>query len=466
MNGLVSLRRASLADLEFFFQLRNDTIVRNVSFDSEKIIIENHSRWYKNKLDDPNAYLFVILAHGEQVGQIRVDHENNYGVISLAIVEEHRGNGYGFMAIRDVCTLIFSENPNLEFMLAYIGLENTASLKTFMRIGFSQEDIVNIRGHQAHKTVLRKNEYLLDQLSKSEFMPPFPKVLRIEPASACNFQCVHCPTGLNMNPDVGIMGMDIFDRIFEKIQRYRFRVIVMFHGGEPFLNKNLFEMAKKLRPLADRIELNSNASVLSNTVIGQILATDCIDRISFSIDGNSPEENNQIRVGANFQKIVVNIKKLISTRNKLGLTRPRIFIANTQIPETSDQVSHIEVPQFLLNEFKEMESEVSFKSTYSLIWAGMAIQPGSSQPNNNFCDHVVNTFTIRANGDVVPCCYDLTTEMLMGNVLEQSPEEIWQGKKYIGLRKSIAAFKPPKLCRGCEVLYPKAVMTRKDIKIT
>ena len=95
----------------------------------------------------------------------------------------------------------------------------------------------------------------------------------------------------------------------------------------------------------------------------------------------------------------------------------------------------------------------------------MTIQPGSNKPNNNFCDHVINTITIRANGDVVPCCYDITTMMPMGNVLNQSLEEIWQSKKFAGLRKSIAEFKPPRLCQGCEVLYPKAIMTKKDIKI-
>lgn len=379
-----------------------------------------------------------------------------------AIIDSEKNRGSTM--IRVACALVFYEDPEIETILAHIKLEDADALKEFMRAGFSQEDIVKFEDLPCHKMVLRKKEYLLGELSNTGYIPPFPKVLRLEPASACNFKCIHCPTGLDMNPNVGIMSWETFLRIFETIKNYSFRVIVLYHGGEPFLNPNLIRMAQMLRPIAGRIEFNSNASILTDGIIEKILTADVIDRISFSIDGNSPEENDKIRVGANFHKIAANIKKLIDARNSLGLQRPKIFIANTQIPDTVSP-NNIQVPGFLEDVFREVESDINYKCTYTLIWAGMNIKPGGIKPDNNYCDHIVNTFTIRANGDVVPCCYDLTTEMLMGNVLEQSPEEIWQNKKYVGLRKSIAAFYPPKLCQGCEVLYPQAVMTRKDIKI-
>lgn len=465
-ESLISLRKATYDDLEFFFKLRNDPVVRNISFNSDEITLEKHSSWYIKKIGDSNSHLFVVLSNnGDRVGQTRVDVEGNSGVMSIAIVEKYRGQGYGRTAIQQTSMQVLSDDPRIDKIFAYIRLDNSASLKAFMKAGFSQEDVSEINGIKCHKTVLRKNEYLLGELSDMNYIPPFPKVLRIEPASACNFKCVHCPTGLGMNPDVGLMSLDDFNKIFENIKNRHFRVISMFFGGESFLNKNFFEMARKLRPLTDRIELNSNGSLLSEKLIDRILAENIIDRISFSIDGTSAEENNKIRIGANFEKISGNIKKLIIARNKLGLKKPRIFIANTQIPETVSDVGEIRVPEFLLNAFKEVESDISYECTYSLIWAGMAIQPGSNKPNNNFCDHAVNTITIRANGDVVPCCYDITTMMPMGNALKQSLEDIWQSKKFAGLRKGIAEFKPPRLCHGCEVLYPKAIMTKKDIKI-
>ena len=38
-----------------------------------------------------------------------------------------------------------------------------------------------------------------------------------------------------------------------------------------------------------------------------------------------------------------------------------------------------------------------------------------------------NTITIRSNGDVVPCCYDLTSKLVMGNIRENSLAQIWNG---------------------------------------
>ncbi len=461
----IFLRKALIDDMEFVFRLRNDPSVRDSSINTSEVGFETHSQWYKQKLNDPNTHLFIVVINGESVGQTRIDIQGNQGVISIVIAKEHRSQGYGREAIQNACKLVFLEDSRVEEIFAYVRLDNATSLKVFRKAGFSQEDVVKENGIDCHKTVVRKNEFLSRELGGTEYVPPFPKVLRLEPASACNFKCVHCPTGLDMNPNVGIMSWEIFLRVFEKIKNYSFRVIVLYHGGEPFLNPNLIRMAQALRPIAERIEFNSNASILTNGIIDKILEADVIDRISFSIDGNSPEENDKIRVGANFSKITANIKKLINARNNLGLQRPKIFIANTQIPETASP-NKIQVPNFLEDVFQEVQSDINYKCTYALIWAGMSIKPGVTEPDNNFCKHIFNTFTIRANGDVVPCCYDLTTEMLMGNVLEQNPEEIWQNKKYQGLRKSIAAFHPPKLCRGCEVLFPQAVMTKKDIKIT
>ncbi len=463
-ESALSLRRATIDDLEFIFQLRNESSVRESSTNTAEVGFESHSRWYNQKINDPNTYLFIMTIDGKRIGQTRVDVQDNNGTISVATVKKHRGHGYGRLAIQNTCKLVFSEDQRVETIFAYIRLDNATSLKVFRKAGFSQEDVVKISNADFHKTIIRKTEFFSRELGGEGYVPPFPKVLRLEPASACNFKCVHCPTGLDMNPNVSVMPWETFLRIFETIKNYSFRVLVLYHGGEPLLNPNLIPMAKMLRPITERIEFNSNASILTDGVIDKILKADVVDRISFSIDGNSPEENDKIRVGANFSKLATNIKKLINARNSLGLKRPKIFIANTQIPETASP-NKIQVPNFLEDVFKEIQSDISYKCTYALIWAGMSIRPGITEPDNNFCKHIFNTFTIRANGDVVPCCYDLTTEMLMGNVLEQSPEEIWQNKKYQGLRKSIAAFHPPKLCQGCEVLYPQAVMTKKDIKI-
>jgi len=56
---------------------------------------------------------------------------------------------------------------------------------------------------------------------------------------------------------------------------------------------------------------------------------------------------------------------------------------------------------------------------------------------SNYCDHVNNLMTIRSNGDVVACCYDLTSKLVMGNIMKEDPFEIWNNDDYQLLRESI-----------------------------
>ena len=55
---------------------------------------------------------------------------------------------------------------------------------------------------------------------------------------------------------------------------------------------------------------------------------------------------------------------------------------------------------------------------------------------SNYCDHVHNLMTIRSNGDVVACCYDLTSKF-NGNILQEDPIKIWNNQEYHQLRESI-----------------------------
>ena len=70
----------------------------------------------------------------------------------------------------------------------------------------------------------------------------------------------------------------------------------------------------------------------------------------------------------------------------------------------------------------------------------------------NYCDHIINTISIRANGDVVACCYDLTSKLVTGNIYENSIKNIWDGQKYSILRSQIENNTPPKSCSKCSVI--------------
>jgi len=305
---------------------------------------------------------------------------------------------------------------------------------------------------------------------KSNYILPFPQVVRIEPAASCNFKCIHCPTGLDMSP-TGIMTMETFERIARNLeaviakQGKPLRVIVLYHGGEPLLNKHFLEMIRRSKKLAKLVKTVTNGSRLSDEVIEEIIDSG-LDYIEISLDGISAEENDRIRLnpaGATFESVSGQVISLIKRRKEKNSQTPAVSISNTQIPETEEQVSEApHPPQHMLDRFNEVSADITYNPNWALVWPGMPIK-AENRPDNNFCDHVENTISIRSNGDMVVCCYDLVSKMPMGNVLETSIEDIWNSKRYQDVRKAIDEFNPPELCKGCPVLYKFKPMVKSDI---
>ena len=97
-----------------------------------------------------------------------------------------------------------------------------------------------------------------------------------------------------------------------------------------------------------------------------------------------------------------------------------------------------------------------------MVWPHMVVEPhfqiyvdDSGEEDANACDHVESTITIRSDGTVVPCCYDLTSQLPMGRIQEKSLQEIWNDKPYLRLRQEIDARNYPQLCRNCNVVRAK-----------
>ena len=56
---------------------------------------------------------------------------------------------------------------------------------------------------------------------------------------------------------------------------------------------------------------------------------------------------------------------------------------------------------------------------------------------------------VTVEGDVTPCCnyYD-SREIKLGNVFEESIEDIWNGEAYQALRRTLAQGELPDICRS------------------
>lgn len=306
------------------------------------------------------------------------------------------------------------------------------------------------------------------QLTEDFSVNKLPEVFRIEPASSCNLKCVHCPTGLRKNKSLGVMSEETFYKIFLILQEVKPRVVVMYHGGEPLINRHVFKWIKEIKKIGiGFVKVVSNGMLLKHEKAVQMIDSG-LDSIEFSLDGKSVEENDFIRKGCDFSLVIKNIKGLISLKKEKCSAVPKIFITCTQFIDDNhvENESEQEIPSFIKREFTgEFDKEVEYKKNFAYFWPGLRgaesekiYEIEKTFRNNDivstYCPHIVETISIRWNGDVVPCCYDLTSNYVIGNVLESSIEDIWNNNKFKKLRKSIFDKKYVSLCQNCHVLSP------------
>ena len=297
-----------------------------------------------------------------------------------------------------------------------------------------------------------------------------PEVIRIEPSSACNLNCIHCPTGQNYGSDRGIMHRDVFDKILKELSNKKVRVIVLYHGGEPFLNKDIFHMVKELKSWGyPFIKTVTNGMKIEEWMFEKIVISK-LDSIEFSLDGSSIEENDSIRVGSDANKVFNNIDRLVYWKKKLHSNTPRIVISNCQIPSEKNinEGEFPKSPEYIIRYVsKYSEGDIFIKLCYALIWPGWKYNTDiySSMSiycrKKSYCEQLWEVMTIRYNGDVVPCCYDIMGKCVMGNITKLGIDDIWNGPAFLAFRLAVSKKEYLPMCSDCNKIGNTTFLVRR-----
>ena len=291
-----------------------------------------------------------------------------------------------------------------------------------------------------------------------------PKVLRIEPASQCNLRCLHCPTG-TMSMSRNVMSNNVEEEVLKNIEKNSkfFKVCVLYHGGEPLLNYNFVKLLEKIRAILKHAKIKTVSNgMLLNKKKSIELANSGLDEIEFSLDAQSINESNLIRRNSNARMIIEKIKELLKIV-KSENSKLKIRLSTSQFLNPELKINPLETnplpPKWLEDELPKIDI---IKTCWAMKW------PHYNTPeifqeltidskSVDYCDHVENTITVRSNGDVVPCCYDLTSQLVMGNITENSLEEIWNGSLYNNLREEIKKKDYNPTCSNCNVVANRKV---------
>jgi spiro-SPASM protein len=275
----------------------------------------------------------------------------------------------------------------------------------------------------------------------------YPVYYGIEISRHCNFACVMCPNTKYEANQKGNMSFELFQKIIDEISPFA-KIIKLHWIGEPLINKKIVQMIRYARKKTTaKLFMSTNGSLLKGKLLEDI-RTSGLDKIIFSLDGNSKDIFEKIRLNSNFDEVLENVNNFVDAVEKKGGPHCEV-----KIIQFSSNQSEIDRFKRRWDRYKKTIVHVMWLST----WGGQLpelnnlsqhLSPYNSS-KRSVCADLWFKMQIDWSGEVALCCWDWAGTASLGNVLNTSVQEIWNGDEIIKKRESQVRQEYQGICSNC-----------------
>ncbi len=142
---MIKIRHANIYDKNVYYKWSNDTTVRRNAFNNSLIEWDIHNKWFDNKLDDNNCFMYLFESDSIPVGQVRYDFntETNIAEIDYSVDSEFRGMGLGAELIAISMAQLHLEINMPVKLIAKVKKKNIPSIKVFEKCKFEMIGTLN-----------------------------------------------------------------------------------------------------------------------------------------------------------------------------------------------------------------------------------------------------------------------------------------------------------------------------------
>ena len=279
------------------------------------------------------------------------------------------------------------------------------------------------------------------------------KTLVIELSSACGANCIMCP--INDFPyKAKYMDNDLFIKCVDDAYEHGARYIDTCSMGDSLLDpqkESKFKYVKEKYP-----DMKIYASCTGMSAEPDFVAK-YIDTLHISFYGATPETYRKVHRGkADFYKAKENVESILDRPRE---ERPYVVLTYLMLPENELEY------ELWKKEWEPIADEVIVWKPHN--WGG--IYTSSFFSKNNFSEArscgrpFTGGFNVWVNGDVTVCCFSWDERLVIGNMYEQSFEDIYYGEK----RKRIVDVHKKGLFLGCNLPCEKCdqIFSREDALI-
>jgi MoaA/NifB/PqqE/SkfB family radical SAM enzyme len=305
------------------------------------------------------------------------------------------------------------------------------------------------------------------------------------------------------------LDLRIWQRLLPTLQQAEF--IEMFGNGEPLVYPHFFDLLAELDSRRSTIGFNTNGHLLTEANCRQLIQHG-VSWISISLDAATSQTYRHIRRRKDFPQLLDKIRRLVQLKAELDCQKPTVEINMTvmchnlpEAPRFVELAAELGVNQVMFQQIQpgqnwsvdledgyrfdyqqeELQNCVSLHQQmmeqawsraqalgiplkYDIVYRGTGVNwpaerstghapspevPPAAQhtlvlPDQIPCLEPWAHLLVSVNGDAAFCCYQVE-HLILGNVLEDPIEEIWNGPRARTVRSLFLQGQVPYCCHGC-----------------
>jgi len=270
----------------------------------------------------------------------------------------------------------------------------------------------------------------------------------VELTNICGLECDFCPTKTTQTQT---MNLNFFKTVLRQIKNYT-NTITYHIFGDPLVLNNLKEYLDLTQKYSLKVEIITTGYYLNNFDL-KLFLHPAIRQINFSL--NSFDKNDMKMSLKEYLNPMIKLSKLKIQKKKDFFINFRLWNlkSKTTINNFNNQVFKILSKEFDID-IQNIDTTKSFRLENKIlidfdnyfIWPSL----NSTHDTNGTCYGLKSHFGILSSGIVVPCCLDSFGIINLGNLSNETLEDILNKQKtqniIQGFKKNIAV---EELCKKC-----------------
>jgi len=273
------------------------------------------------------------------------------------------------------------------------------------------------------------------------------KKIYIEITNVCNLNCKFCP---ETNRKKEFMSLENFEEVISKIHSHT-KLVMLHVKGEPLLHNNLEEILKILEKYNLKTNITTNGTLIKDK-LEIIKNSKAVRQINFSIHSMAQNENLNKQYLTDIFESAENLDGVIISYRLWNMKNIKENSINADIIKAIEDYYNIPnlKQQLKENEFIKLKENVFINQDMEFEWPDINKEPIIEKGR---CLALKEQIAILVDGTVVPCCLDNNGDISLGNILEETMQDILNKSKSKTIKKNFeSSILTCKLCKTCGFL--------------